>query len=134
MYYRLPELKKDEHISIIIKDASGNVVRQFSSMADSLFVGYAGGPSPEPVLSKGKGLNRFVWNLRYPTMPGATGVYIEASFDGHKAAPGNYSVVLKHGDQELNSQFEILPNPLYELDAKAYADYHSCLLYTSRCV
>ena len=127
MYYRLPELKKDEHISIIIKDASGNVVRQFSSMADSLFVGYAGGPSPEPVLSKGKGLNRFVWNLRYPTMPGAAGVYIEASFDGHKAAPGNYSVVLKHGDQELNTQFEILPNPLYELDAKAYADYHSVM-------
>ena len=123
----MPELKKDDHISITIKDASGNVVRQFSSVIDTTFVTYAGGPSPEPVLPKAKGLNRFVWNLRYPTMPGATGVYIEASYRGHKAAPGKYTVVLKSGDRELSTSFEILPNPLYETDARNYQEYHTVM-------
>ncbi|MBL7842932.1 MAG: glycosyl hydrolase [Cyclobacteriaceae bacterium] len=127
IYYQLPELKKDDHISITIKDASGNVVRQFSSVIDTTFVTYAGGPSPEPVLPKAKGLNRFVWNLRYPTMPGATGVYIEASYRGHKAAPGKYTVVLKSGDRELSTSFEILPNPLYETDARNYQEYHTVM-------
>lgn len=127
IYYQLPELKKEDHISITIKDASGNVVRQFSSVADTTFVTYDGGPSPEPVLPKAKGLNRFVWNLRYPTMPGVTGVYIEASYRGHKASPGKYTVVLKSGDRELSTSFEILPNPLYETDARNYQEYHTVM-------
>ncbi len=127
IYYHLPELRKEDHISIIIKDASGNVVRQFSSKTDTTFVTYDGGPSAEPVLSKTKGLNRFVWNLRYPTMPGATGVYIEGSYRGHRASPGKYSAELMIGDRETAVAFEILPNPLYELDAKAYQEYHTVM-------
>jgi len=127
IYYHLPELKKEDHVSIIIKDASGNVVRQFTSIADTTFVSYDGGPSAEPVLSKSKGLNRFVWNLRYPTMPGAKNVYIEASFRGHKASPGKYTVVLKMGDREVTTTFEILPNPLYETDARNYQEYHTVM-------
>ena len=125
IYYRLPELAKDEHITIVIQDELGNPVRQFSSQADSLFVSYDGGPSAEPVLTKGKGLNRFVWDLRYPTMPGAKGVYIEAGYAGHQSAPGNYTAVLLRGDQQLKSSFKILPHPLLELKANDYADYHA---------
>ena len=70
IYYNLPELKKTDEISLEIHDSKGNVVRTFSSKSDENFRRYDGGPQAEPDLSKSKGLNRFVWDLRDPTMPG----------------------------------------------------------------
>ncbi|MBS1786210.1 MAG: glycosyl hydrolase [Acidobacteria bacterium] len=124
LYYQLPELKKDEHISLEIKDAAGNLVRSFSSKADEKYLKYDGGPKVEPQLPKDKGLNRFVWDMRYATMPGVPGVYIESSYAGHKAPPGKYSLTLKMGDQTLSTEAEILANPLYPTTAAAYAEYH----------
>ena len=60
IYYQLPELKKDDQITMEIKDADGNVVRTFSSKADETYKRYEGAPRAEPLLPKNKGLNRFV--------------------------------------------------------------------------
>lgn len=128
LYYSLPELKANEHIQLDIKDANGNLVRTFSSLRDSLFQEHAGGPPAEPVLTKEKGINRFVWNLRYSTISGITGTYMEASFRGHKASPGKYSAVLISGAQKLSVNFQILPNPLYAADSKTYQEYHTTML------
>jgi photosystem II stability/assembly factor-like uncharacterized protein len=128
VYYQLPELKKDDHITLEIKDASGNLVRSFSSKADEKYVRYDGAPRPEPLLSKGKGLNRFVWNMRHATMLGVPGVYIESSYAGHKAPPGKYSLTLKMGDQTVATDVEILANPLYPTTAATYAEYHQTML------
>ena len=127
LYYHLPELKSTEHITLEIKDEDGNILRTFSSVKDSVFVSYDGGPSGEPVLTKNKGLNRFVWNLRHATLPGVQGVYIESSYRGHKVSPGKYAVTLKSGDQAVNKSFEILPNPLYPTDARTYEEYHNVM-------
>ncbi len=127
IYYHLPAMKDSDKVEMEIKDAQGNLVRSFSSVQDSTFQRYDGGPAPEPVLAMNKGLNRFVWNMRYPTMPGVTGAYIEASYRGHKASPGKYSVTLKAGEQTVREEFEILPNPLYSSDAKTYQEYHSIM-------
>jgi photosystem II stability/assembly factor-like uncharacterized protein len=124
LYYQLSELKKDEHISLEIKDAAGNLVRSYSSKADEKYVRYDGGPRPAPLLPKAKGLNRFVWDLRYATMPGVPTVYIEASYAGHKAPPGKYSFTVKMGEQTVATETEILANPLYPTTAAAYAEYH----------
>lgn len=128
LYYSLPELKSTEHIQIEIKDAQGNRVRTFTSLRDSLFQERDGGPPAAPVLPKEKGLNRFVWDLRYPTISGIDGTYMEASFRGHKASPGKYSAILTAGPQTASVIFEILPNPLYPTDAKTYAEYHTMML------
>jgi len=128
LYYNLPELKKEDHIELEIKDAAGNPVRRFSSQADKKYVRYDGGPRPEPLLPKAKGLNRFVWDMRYPTMPGVTGVYIESSYAGHKAPPGKYTVTLKSGGQSVGTETEILANPLYPTTAAIYAEYHQTML------
>ncbi|MGE0885278.1 MAG: glycosyl hydrolase [Blastocatellales bacterium] len=124
LYYHLPELKKEDHIALEIRDAAGNLVRIFSSKADDKFVRYDGGPRPEPLLPKDKGLNRFVWDMRYATMPGAPTVYIESSYAGHKAPPGKYSMTLKVADQSASTEAEILANPLYPTSAETYAEYH----------
>jgi photosystem II stability/assembly factor-like uncharacterized protein len=124
VYYQLPELKKDDQITIEIKDTTGNIVRSFSSKADEKFVRYEAGPRPDPVLTKAKGLNRFVWDLRYATMVGVPHVRIEGGFAGHKGIPGKYTITLKTPAQTLSTEAEILANPLYPTDAASYADYH----------
>ncbi|MBK9567660.1 MAG: glycosyl hydrolase [Saprospiraceae bacterium] len=123
LYYHLPELKPEEHITLEILDSQGNNVRSFSSRADSTFLQYDGGPQAEPVLPKNKGLNRFVWNLRHATIPGVPNVYIESSFRGHKAIPGTYSVVLKYAQMSKSTTLLIKPNPLYSTDPATYLEY-----------
>jgi photosystem II stability/assembly factor-like uncharacterized protein len=124
IYYQLPELKKDDVITMEIKDAGGNVVRTFSSKADEKFIRYDAGPRPDPLLTKNKGLNRFVWDMRYSTMVGVPNVRIEGGFAGHKAGPGKYTITLKTPAQSLSTEAEILANPLYPTDAATYAEYH----------
>jgi photosystem II stability/assembly factor-like uncharacterized protein len=125
IYYHLADVKKDDIITLEIKDAAGNLVRTMSSKKDSLYKKWDGGPSPEPTLTTQKGLNRFVWNMRYPTMAGVPNTYYEASFAGHKAVPSKYSFTLKVGTQNSTTDAEILPNPLYPNDLNNYKEYNA---------
>ncbi|MCK6691315.1 MAG: glycosyl hydrolase [Thermoanaerobaculia bacterium] len=128
LYYELPELKPGETLTLEVLDADGKPVRSFSSVKDSLAQTWEGGPPPEPALTTGKGLNRFVWDLRYPTLPGIPGTYFENSFTGHKASPGKYTFQLKLGERQVSATAEILPNPLYPTTAAEYAEYHRIML------
>lgn len=123
LYYQLPELKKDEDISLDIADASGRVIRTLSSRKDTSFSRWDGGPPAPALLPKGKGLNRFVWDMRHNTMAGVPGVYVEANYRGHKASPGRYRFTLKQGDKAVSAEAAILPNPLYTTSASTYAEY-----------
>ena len=127
LYYNLPELKKDDVITLDVTDADGKVIRTFSSKADPKYRRWDGGPAAEPLLPKAKGLNKFVWNMRYATMPGASSVYIEASYNGHKASPGKYRFTLKFGGQSVTTDADILANPLYPTTAAAYKEYHTTM-------
>jgi len=127
IYYNLPELKKTDQITMEIKDAGGNIVRRFSSKADETYKKYDGGPPAEPLLPKSKGLNRFVWDMRYPTMPGVTLAYIEANYHGHKAIPGKYDITITSGAQKISTATEILANPLYPTSFAAYKEYHQLM-------
>ena len=55
------------------------------------------------------------------------GVYIEASYDGHKAIPGTYRFTLKMGTQSAVTEAEIQPNPLYPTTASGYREYHAIM-------
>ncbi|MFN2530231.1 MAG: glycosyl hydrolase [Pyrinomonadaceae bacterium] len=128
IYYQLPELKKNDEISLEIKDAAGNVVRTFSSKKDDKSPRSEGRSREEPLLPKAKGLNRFVWDMRYATIPGVPDVRIEGSFAGHKAPPGRYSITLKVDNQTASTEAELLPNPLYPTNAATYDEYHRVML------
>ncbi len=127
IYYQLPALKDSIRLTMEIKDETGNIIRSFSSKKDAAYKKYDGGPPAEPVLSKAKGLNRFVWNMRYATMPGVPDVYIEAGYRGHKAVPGKYSITLKAGTEKATTVAEILTNPLYLVPAADYQQYNSIM-------
>jgi photosystem II stability/assembly factor-like uncharacterized protein len=125
IYYTLPKLADSVHVTMEIRDAAGNLVRSLSSKSDPGYQRYAGGPPSEPALSKVKGINRFVWDQRYPTMPGIPTAYIEGSYRGHKASPGTYSLSLKAGSSEGKAEFKILPHPQYETNQANYDEYHT---------
>jgi photosystem II stability/assembly factor-like uncharacterized protein len=123
IYYQLPD-KDSSDVSIEIIDSKGALVRKFSSVKDTTFQGWDGGPPAEPTLSNKAGLNRFVWDLRHQTMPGVPGVYIEGSYRGHKAIPGKYAITFKKGTQSNTTSLNLLPNPNYSTAEAAYKEYH----------
>jgi photosystem II stability/assembly factor-like uncharacterized protein len=127
IYYQLPEIKDSIEVTMEIKDAAGNLIRKYSSKKDSTYKKYDGGPPAEPLLPKAKGLNRFVWDMRYATMPGVPDAYIESSYRGHKAIPGKYTIALRVKEQKMSADAEILVNPLYPTDAAAYKEYNNIM-------
>ena len=128
IYYQLTETKDSAAvITMEIKDSEGNPVHTYSSKADSTYKKYNGGPPEEPVLPMAKGLNRFVWNMRYATIPGVPEIDFENSYKGHKASPGKYTITLKVGEKNVSTDAEILANPLYATTAATYKEYHTVM-------
>jgi len=127
LYYNLPASKEGEVLSLEIRNSKGELVHSYSSQPAD-WEGWDGGPNPDPTLPKQKGLNRFVWNLRHPTMTGIAGTYFENSFAGHKAIPGKYTATLRLGEQSVSTEIDIRPNPLYPTDAKTYQEYDAIML------
>ncbi|MEJ2162064.1 MAG: glycosyl hydrolase [Robiginitalea sp.] len=125
LYYELPGLQDSMEVQMEIRDSGGNLIRSYSSVPDPDYHSYEGAPSRNPVLPKKKGLNRFVWDLRHESLPGAPEVYIEGSFRGHRAIPGSYSVRLKYGTLTEEVQGRIVPNPLISTTADEFREYHS---------
>lgn len=126
IYYHLPENFADStELTLEVLDAAGKLVRKISSKKDADFTPWEGGPSPEPMISTRKGVNRFVWNLRYPTVPGVNGAYIESSYSGHKAIPGIYTLRLSGGGTTSEAKGEIKDIPAYNLTQVDYQAYHN---------
>jgi hypothetical protein len=126
IYYHLPETVTDStEISLEIKDETGALVRMISSKNNPDFKSYPGGPSAEPVLTVKKGVNRFVYDLRYTTMPGIPTAYIESSYAGHKIIPGTYTLTLKSklGDSQIKAI--VKDNPNHENNPTNFKEYHA---------
>jgi ABC-type uncharacterized transport system permease subunit len=65
--------------------------------------------------------------MRHKTMVGIPNVYIEASFNGHKAVPNVYSISLKVGEQQATTTGEIVANPLYSNTLNDYKEYDALM-------
>lgn len=127
-YYQLSQqFHKDSLLSLEILDEGGKVIRTFTNQENKEFATFRGGPSAEAVLPAQAGLNRFVWNMRYPTLPGVPTVYIEGSYRGHKVAPGTYQARLKTAGAEQLVRFKVLADPRIEAEAGAYAEQQEVL-------
>ncbi len=134
LYYQLPSLADSVELKIEIRNEVGQLIRSFSSKEDEQYKRYDGGPRKEPTLSKSKGLNRFVWNLRHSTVTAIPYVYIESSFNGHKAIPGKYSIRLIAGENTAETTGTILANPNYTTTASDYRQYDSVMRFMEQTV
>jgi photosystem II stability/assembly factor-like uncharacterized protein len=102
--YLLPA-ETPETITLTIKDEQGQPVRSFTSQKPAS----SDDELPEPPrLPARPGLNRFVWDMRYPpanAVPGDAGT--KDYLDGPVALPGRYSATLRTGDTEQTAGFKI---------------------------
>ena len=124
LYYNLPKSIVSSEVTLEIINEDGKVIRSFTSEKDTNYKKHnGGGPPPAPVLSKKEGLNRFVWDLKYPIMPGIPDVYIEANFSGHVAPPGTYTLRLKAGEEITTTKGTIISTPGFHVKDEQYKEY-----------
>ena len=113
--------KPAKNVTVDILDAQGSVVRTFSSAdntekpparAAGEDVESGRNAAPPPVTAKA-GMNRFVWDMRYPDATGFPGIILWAgSLRGPVALPGKYQVRLTVSGQTQSYSFAIVKNPL----------------------
>jgi len=127
IYYNLPSSDSNEPIELTITDATGQIVRTITSKKDTTFSRWAGGPPAKPTINNKEGLNRTVWDLRYPIMEGVPGVYIEGSYRGHKVMPGTYTITVSQGDKTSSSEVTVKAHPLYDTTVAEYEEYHAIM-------
>lgn len=117
IYYTLAEeLPEDQEMTLEILDATGDLVRTFSSKtpekrAPNLFAeffGFGGAAGMPPVK---KGLNRWVWDLGYPDGRPAPNTSMWGAISGPPAPPGNYQVRMTIGDWTATETFAVKKDP-----------------------
>ena len=117
VHYYLNNSSEDE-ISLTFYDEKDVKIRSFSSkeLENTIPVTKSGDVKHGgPVVSKKPGMNRFIWDMRYP---GATKPKIENSdtlpdsgYEGPVVPPGTYKVHLETGSTSIIKDFEIRKDP-----------------------
>ncbi len=104
IYYYLPE-RPDGDVTMTIKDATGNVIRSYTSAAKD-------GNEAERAPAQA-GVNRLVWDMRYTGVPhlDAPDLNVWERAAGPMVLPGTYMAELTIGDRTLTQSVEILPDP-----------------------
>jgi len=88
-------------VTLQVLDGTGAVVRTFTS-----------GGSGRGALPAQPGMNRFVWDLRYPGGEVPAGVILRGGPPrGARAVPGTYGVRLSAGAWTATETFRVLPDP-----------------------
>jgi len=127
IYYLVPSKPDSIKLTLEILDDKGHLVRNYSTQPDKKFVKFPGGPEPNAQVPNKPGLNRFVWDMRYTTLPGVTDVFIEGSYQGRKVAPGKYQVRLKKDSTEKITDCTILPDPRINAGTEDYLQQQQTL-------
>ncbi len=102
-YYFREKPSEKEKVVLTFLDASGEEIRSYV-------------PKPkrkgEPVVPVKAGVNRFVWNMRYPPAREVKGaVFWGGSSVEPVAVPGSYGVRLTVGDRVYERSFELVGDP-----------------------
>jgi hypothetical protein len=138
IYYYLKN-KPSGEVTLEVLDAAGKTVKKFSSKpSDGQSSpapspagdeeGFFGGGGPRR-LSAEAGLNRFVWDLRYPDATRFPGLIMWAgSTSGPRVSPGNYQIKLTVDGKVMNQNFEVKKDPRLETTTADFAKQLELLL------
>ena len=115
-HYRLDdELDQDVEVRLEVLEASGEVVRTFGRKPQPAVAKKSGDGArdDDAVLTASAGINRFVWDLRYPGAERFPGLVMwNSRMAGPRAVPGVYQARLTVGDWTDTVPFEVRPDPL----------------------
>lgn len=129
LYYQLPtKLDSSFNLKLEILTKEGQLIRTYSNKADDKYMSYEGAPPPNPVLPAKPGLNRCVWDMRYPILRGVPEVYIEGSYRAHKVPPGEYKAKLTYQNKIVETTITILPDPRIKATDADYQKQHTTMM------
>ena len=120
-YYLKDELDKDAEIKLEFMETNGDVIKTFTNKKDK--------KNPGMVVETNKGMNRFVWNMRYPDakkVPGA--VMWGGTHIGPKAVPGEYKVKMTVGGKSQTQSFYIKKDPRIMTTQSDFQDQFDLLM------
>ncbi len=104
IYYSLPQ-ELTAPVELTLLDAGGGEIRSYRQRTEDT-------PGDERTLQVHPGLNRFVWDMRYPNAEKVPGDLPTEKIDiGPRAAPGRYQVRLTAGDVQQVQEFELIVDP-----------------------
>ncbi|MDH7513182.1 MAG: hypothetical protein QHH14_09580 [Clostridiales bacterium] len=133
IYYHLREKPKGE-LTLEFLDSEGNLIRKFSSEARpeaepgdaSIRMPGRGASQPPP---KETGMNRFVWNMRYPDAERVPGAVLWGGLTaGPVAVPGIYEVKLTVDGESLSQTWEWKKDPRLEVSLEELEDQFNFLI------
>jgi hypothetical protein len=113
IYYSFNE-KPTQEVTLEILDAQNQVVRSFSSQSED--------PEKKGELPVDAGLNRFVWNLRYPGLDVTPDTFVWGYTGGPTAVPGRYRVRMTLGDWSQTRDFEVKKDPRLDITIAEYQE------------
>ena len=118
-------------VSIAFHDAGGTLIREFHPKP----AGHDGLSDENKALNSGPwmpvgaGINRFVWDLRYPGATRLRGNRTGEEADrGPLVLPGTYEVRLRIGDRTLTESFDVVNDPRSPASAEELREQLDCLL------
>jgi len=120
IYFYLKSVPKGE-MTIEIADASGNIVRRYSS-SKTQELDEPPNPDdkkPEKEIKSEAGLNRFVWDLRYQGAAEVPDYYLYSYKDGRRgplAVPGTYEVRLTVEGKTLTAPVVVMLDPRVKVE------------------
>ena len=132
IYYYFKDKPQNE-VTLEFMDAKGNLIKKFSSQkaagaeAADPMAGRFGGEAPR--MNAEAGMNRFIWNMRYPDaerVPGA--VLWGGSVAGPTAPPGIYQVRLTSGGKTLTQSWEWKRDPRIQTAAADFQEQFDFLI------
>lgn len=120
-YYLNKELNKDSEFKLEFMESDGDVIKTFTNKKDM--------KNPSPIADTKKGMNRFVWNMRYPDakkVPNA--VMWGGTHIGPKAVPGQYKVKMTVDGKSQTQTFNILKDPRVSTTQSDFQDQFDLLM------
>ncbi|MEC7425156.1 MAG: glycosyl hydrolase, partial [SAR324 cluster bacterium] len=126
---------ENSKLELQIFDSKGNLIDTFETKQEDKVSGQTENDDEEdqkPALTSSKGLNRFVWNMRYPGPSEKIDKTLEqkrykalgrgemGERGGPTAMPGTYQAVLRIENTKQEHHFEILKDPRLETSEEDY--------------
>ncbi|MDX8341126.1 glycosyl hydrolase [Draconibacterium sp. IB214405] len=124
--FYIKEVNDSTTAKLEILESNGQVIKTFCTDAEDKKI--------KEDLSLGKltidkGLNQFVWNLRYPNAKGFPGLIMwGGSLRGPEAVPGNYKARLTVNGSTQEKPFKLLANPNFSATDADYKEQFDLLM------
>ena len=127
--YWLKEDASDGGVKLAFADADGNPIITITSAPKDEPASKEDDKDKEPVAPAKAGMNRFLWNMRYPDGPKVPGDELaEKGSKGPAVKPGAYEVHLTVGEVTHTKSFELLTDPRVSATEKDFQEQIELLL------